>query len=264
MVKTLNAMGASATPMSYSELYTSLEQGVLDGGENAAGNVLNDKFYEVSGYFSMTQHFRPPGIVAIGKNAWDRLSAEQQKVLTEEAAALQDYEIQLTQEVGQDAVEKLKAKGMKVNDAQCLGFPRPGWVRCTRISPTSTVTICWRRFKTPNSDTFEPGRAEQLFRPQTREPLFCQRALDYPTGKNLMLEKPPIAGAYQERGLACRHRLLTNALRPSSGRPGRMSLCTGILRGSIPVVSPGAPLGRRTASIQELIMLDPEGSGPGV
>ena len=46
-----------------------------------------------------------------------------------------------------------------------------------------------------------------------------------------MLGNPPIAGAYQERGLACRHRLLTNALRPSSRRPGRMSLCTGILRG---------------------------------
>ena len=44
MVNTVNAMGGSATPMSYSELYTALEQGVLDGGENAAGNVLNDRF----------------------------------------------------------------------------------------------------------------------------------------------------------------------------------------------------------------------------
>ena len=122
MVKTLNAMGASATPMSYSELYTSLEQGVLDGGENAAGNVLNDKFYEVSGYFSMTQHFRPPGIVAIGKGAWDQLSADQQSVLMEEAAALQDYEIQLTEEIGQDAVDQLIAKGMKVNEANVAAF----------------------------------------------------------------------------------------------------------------------------------------------
>ena len=47
--------------------YTALESGVLDGGENAAGNVLNDKFYEVSGYFSMTQHFRPPGICRFDK-----------------------------------------------------------------------------------------------------------------------------------------------------------------------------------------------------
>ena len=122
MVNTLNAMGASATPMSYSELYTALQQGVLDGGENAAGNVLNDKFYEVSGYLSMTQHFRPPGIVAISKMTWDSLSDSQQAVLTEEAAALQDYEIKLTGEVGAAAVAELKAKGMKVNEANVGAF----------------------------------------------------------------------------------------------------------------------------------------------
>ena len=122
MVNTLNAMGGSATPMSYSELYTALEQGVLDGGENAPGNVLNDKFYEVSTYFSMTQHFRPPGIVAISKKAWDQLNADQQTALTEEAAALQDYEIKLTQEVGQAAVDQLKAKGMKINEADVAAF----------------------------------------------------------------------------------------------------------------------------------------------
>lgn len=122
MVNTLNAMGGSATPMSYSELYTALEQGVLDGGENAAGNVLNDKFYEVSGYFSMTRHFRPPGIVAMSAKTWDGLSAEQQAILVEEAAALQDYEIRLTGEVGAAAVEKLKAKGMKINEADVAAF----------------------------------------------------------------------------------------------------------------------------------------------
>ena len=52
----------------------------LDEPVIAAGNVLNDKFYEVSGYFSMTQHFRPPGIVAIRKATWDGLSEEQQAI----------------------------------------------------------------------------------------------------------------------------------------------------------------------------------------
>jgi len=122
MVNTVNAMGGSATPMSYSELYTALEQGVLDGGENAAGNVLNDRFYEVSSYLSMTQHFRPPGIVAISKSTWDGLTEEQQSVLVEEGARLQDYEIALTAEVGAKALEELQAKGMKVNDADVDAF----------------------------------------------------------------------------------------------------------------------------------------------
>lgn len=122
MVNTLNAMGDAATPMSYSELYTALQQGVLDGGENAAGNVLNDKFYEVSKYCSLTHHFRPPGIVAISMASWERLSDAQKSALMEEAAALQDYEIELTGEVAAEAMEELKAKGMEINEADVASF----------------------------------------------------------------------------------------------------------------------------------------------
>ncbi len=122
MVNTVNAMGGSATPMSYSELYTALEQGVLDGGENASGNVLNDRFYEVSSYLSMTQHFRPPGIVAISMGTWNGLNADQQKALVEEGARLQAYEIDLTAEVGAAALKELKSKGMKVNEADVASF----------------------------------------------------------------------------------------------------------------------------------------------
>ncbi len=122
MVNTVNAMGGSATPMSYSELYTALEQGVLDGGENAAGNVLNDRFYEVSSYLSMTQHFRPPGIVAISMSTWNSLSEEQQQVLVEEGARLQDYEIALTADVGAAALAELEAKGMQINEADVGAF----------------------------------------------------------------------------------------------------------------------------------------------
>jgi tripartite ATP-independent transporter DctP family solute receptor len=122
MVNTVNAMGGSATPMSYSELYTALEQGVLDGGENAAGNVLNDRFYEVSSYLSMTQHFRPPGIVAVSMSTWNGLTEDQQKVLVEEGARLQDYEIALTAEVGAAALKEPQSKGMKVNEADVDAF----------------------------------------------------------------------------------------------------------------------------------------------
>lgn len=122
MVNTVNAMGGSATPMSYAELYTALEQGVLDGGENAAGNVLNDRFYEVSKYLSMTQHFRPPGIVAISMGTWNGLTDEQRQVLAEEAARLQDYEIALTAEVGAKALDELRAKGMEINEVNVEAF----------------------------------------------------------------------------------------------------------------------------------------------
>lgn len=124
MVDTINAMGGSATPMAYGELYTSLQQGVLSGAENAPGNVFNDKFYEVTKFYSLTNHFRPPGIVAISLKAWNRLSKEDQALLQQEAKALQAYEIDLTQKVEKESLEKLKAKGMQINDVDFDAFQK--------------------------------------------------------------------------------------------------------------------------------------------
>lgn len=122
MVDTINSMGGSATPMAYGELYTALQQGVLDGAENAPGNVLNDKFYEVTKYYSLTNHFRPPGVVGISLKVWNRLSKEHQAVLLDEAKALQTYEIELTQKVQQEAIEQLKAKGVQINEVDFDAF----------------------------------------------------------------------------------------------------------------------------------------------
>lgn len=122
MVNTVNAMGGSATPMAYGELYSALKQGVLDGGENAAGNVLNDKFFEVSKYYSITQHFRPPGIVVMSKKTWNSLDASQQKAISKAAASLQSYEIKLTTKIVKQAMKDLKAKGMIINKANVPAF----------------------------------------------------------------------------------------------------------------------------------------------
>jgi tripartite ATP-independent transporter DctP family solute receptor len=124
MVDTINAMGGSATPMAYGELYTSLEQGVLSGAENAPGNVFNDKFYEVTKYYSLTNHFRPPGVVAISLKVWNRLSKADQAILQEQAKALQTYEVDLTQKVEKESLEKLKAKGMQINEVDFDAFQR--------------------------------------------------------------------------------------------------------------------------------------------
>jgi len=124
MIDTINAMGGSATPMAYGELYTALQQGVLSGAENAPGNVFNDKFYEVTKYYSLTNHFRPPGVVVISLKVWNRLSKEDQAFLLDEAKPLQTYEIELTQKVQSESIEKLKAKGMQINEVDYNAFFR--------------------------------------------------------------------------------------------------------------------------------------------
>ena len=83
MVNTLNAMGAIATPMSQGEVYTALEQGVLDGWENNPVTLLTLKLYEVSDYFSWTRHFMVPDLIMISKRSFDQLTPDQQKALLE-------------------------------------------------------------------------------------------------------------------------------------------------------------------------------------
>ena len=122
MVGTLNSMGASATPMAYGELYTALQQGVMDGAENAPGNVLNDKFYEVAKYFSVTEHFAPPGVVAISNAAYSKLPEDLQTYLKESAKELGKMERAADKEAQVKFLDDLKAKGVDVNTVDKAAF----------------------------------------------------------------------------------------------------------------------------------------------
>ncbi|NQT58852.1 MAG: TRAP transporter substrate-binding protein [Bacteroidetes bacterium] len=122
MVSTLNAMGASATPMAYSELYTAIHQGVMDGAENAPGNVLNDKFFEVCSYYSLTEHFAPPGVVAISLSVFNKLPEDLQEYLVEAGKKLQKMEMSQDREAQGKFLEDLKASGMKVNTVDKAAF----------------------------------------------------------------------------------------------------------------------------------------------
>ncbi len=114
MIDSLNAMGASATPMAYSELYTAIQQGLLDGGENAPGNILSDKFYEVADQIVMTEHFATPGVVAISKKSMDKLPEDLQDYLRKAALELGEMERSLDKENQAKAIEQLEANGSTI------------------------------------------------------------------------------------------------------------------------------------------------------
>lgn len=115
MVDAVNLMGAIATPMEQGEVYSALEQGVLDGWENNPVTLYTLKLYEVSDYFSWTQHFMVPDVLLMSPKAFEKLNEEQQKIVREvgfEAAQLQKEYFQ--QNIN-DTVEKLKEVGVKFN-----------------------------------------------------------------------------------------------------------------------------------------------------
>lgn len=84
-INMVKAMGGSAIPLSYSELYTAIQQGVADGAENNAPSYVSSNHYEVSKFYTLDQHSSVPDVIIIGTKFWDQLS-EQEKVWVQEAA----------------------------------------------------------------------------------------------------------------------------------------------------------------------------------
>ena len=80
-----SALGASPTPLAFSEVYTSLSSGAIDGQDNPLPTVVDQKFYEVTKQIALTSHLVDLNYIAFSKETWDGLTADQQ--LTVQRAA---------------------------------------------------------------------------------------------------------------------------------------------------------------------------------
>src|SRR5262249_22818298 len=109
-------LGANAVPLPFSELFSALETGTVDGQENPYNTILSSKFYEVQKYLTISNHVYTPFIVTASKKWWDGLSKDEQKILSDAAKAARDFERKDTREEGAKALADLKAKGMKVSE----------------------------------------------------------------------------------------------------------------------------------------------------
>lgn len=81
MINTMKAMGASGVPVAWGELYTALQTGVVDGGENNHPSVISMKFFEVSKYYTIDEHMRIPDVNIISTKVFDKLSKSQQAAI---------------------------------------------------------------------------------------------------------------------------------------------------------------------------------------
>lgn len=114
------SFGASATPMAFSELYSALQTGVVDGAEQPVKGYYAQKFYEVAKYFTFDNHQADPSIVVISEMTWNSLSSEDQQILKEsllEASKWFDDEMDV---IVEEYVEELKDKGVKFTEVKDL------------------------------------------------------------------------------------------------------------------------------------------------
>ncbi|WP_417871575.1 TRAP transporter substrate-binding protein [Winogradskyella sp.] len=111
MVKSL---GGSPTPISWGELYTSLQQGVVDGAENNPPSFYLSRHYEVCKYYSLDEHTVLPDVLIIGTHVWDRLSEQQKKWLQQAVDQSVSYQRELWAEAEKEALEEVQKAGVTV------------------------------------------------------------------------------------------------------------------------------------------------------
>lgn len=111
----MNAMGANAVPMPFTETYTALETGAVDGMTNPLINIKDSKFYEVTDYLTITHHMYNPQAVTISKITWDKLSADEKKIIQDAATEATAVQREASQKAEAEALEELKDE-MEVNE----------------------------------------------------------------------------------------------------------------------------------------------------
>ncbi|MBI3499565.1 MAG: TRAP transporter substrate-binding protein [Proteobacteria bacterium] len=113
-VGAVNAMGASATPMNFGEVYTSLQTGVLDGFEHTASTTLSFKFYEIAKYYALTQHLIDPTVVAFSLAEWSKLDAKEQATIMEASKLATDIARAMSPIRDAESLADLQKRGMIV------------------------------------------------------------------------------------------------------------------------------------------------------
>lgn len=119
---TLEAMGANPTPLPFTEVYSGIQQRVVDGLEGSLMTIYGTKIYEVRKQISLTNHLLGVSSVVISKKVWDELTDEQRKVIEEEFnnGAVQNNEE--TVKLEKEYQTKLEDLGVKFNEVDAEAF----------------------------------------------------------------------------------------------------------------------------------------------
>ncbi|MBP1153613.1 MULTISPECIES: TRAP transporter substrate-binding protein [unclassified Paenibacillus] len=113
-IKAYELLGSQPTPMAYSEVYLSLQQGVVDGGDTTPDQFIMDKFIEVAKYYNMTKIHYLPLILTMSKIQWDKMSPDQQKIVQEAAKEALAFQTEYYKKEYSDSLEKMKTAGVTV------------------------------------------------------------------------------------------------------------------------------------------------------
>lgn len=116
------ALGAAPTPISWGELYTALQQGVVDGAENNPPSFVSSRHFEVCKEFSFDHHTRVPDVLLVATLTWDRLSDEEKSWLEQAAAESSVFQRKVWKEGVKAALEEMEKEGVTIHEPDMRPF----------------------------------------------------------------------------------------------------------------------------------------------
>jgi len=127
---TFNTLGASPMPINFGELYTALQQGVVDAQENPLAIIYSSAFYEVQKYLSLSGHIWGSALLCVNSSVWNRLPDGDKVIVEKLAMKWRDREREQIMAQEKDFLAKLTEKGMEINEVDKAAFKeavQPVW-----------------------------------------------------------------------------------------------------------------------------------------
>lgn len=118
----MKSLGANPTPVDFNELYSALDQGVVNGQENPLPTIESMKFYEVQKYISLTAHTYNPAVVIMNQGVWDGLTEDQQTAVDEAVKETTTYHRELLAEKEDEIIELLEENGVEITEPDREAF----------------------------------------------------------------------------------------------------------------------------------------------
>ena len=140
----IQALGGSATPIDWGELYSALQQGVVDGAENNAPSFYLSRHYEVSRYYTLDDHTWVPDVLLVSTLVWDDLTPEERGWLREAAASSVQEQRRLWQEATEEALDAVRAAGVEIIEPTGKRSAEPP-SPCSRATGARLPTSSFRR-----------------------------------------------------------------------------------------------------------------------
>jgi TRAP-type C4-dicarboxylate transport system substrate-binding protein len=110
----VSALGGAPTPVSWGELYTALQQGVVDGAENNPPSFVSSRHFEVCKFFSFDHHSRIPDVLVISSQTWSELSGQERSWVLQAARESSIFQREAWDAAVEESLQLMRDEGVEI------------------------------------------------------------------------------------------------------------------------------------------------------